>query len=1301
VFQWSGVTSSNFATSTNWVDGTPAPSGNAPGTADARISVQNGLNNPLIYSAAQGNTIYATTAGVGTGRSLFIGSGGNGSMEFTGGTFDSRGVADDGMGASATGTLTMSGGAYLKTAGGSTTFLVVHSGGGSGTLTLNGGTFSVNTLRFGDLASDGSGTGTVNLNVGGLLEARTIVDTGTAVSNFNFNGGTLRALDNGTLMSAMNSATVQAGGAVVDTNSFNVLITANLLNGGGGLTKNGAGTLTLTGSNAYAGTTTINTGILQIGNNAGAGTLGTGNVVNNATLEFNRTGTLSVANDISGSGGIVKNASGTVTLSGNSTYAGTTTVNTGILAIQSNTALGNTTGGTTVAAGAALHLLGNITVTGESLSITGDGVGATGGALRNTSGANTWAGSIAADASGSNFARIGADSGSTLNITGNITTSGTNSLVFQATGDINVSGNITGTAGLIKSTTGAGMLTLSGNNSYAGATLVSNGVLRIESNTALGGTTAGTTVSDSNRLELANNITVTGENLTISGTGGNNVGALQNFSGNNTWNGNVLLASSTTRIGSFAGSLTIGGVIDDGASTFDLNIRNSGSAPTPGIEVVVSGANTYGGATNVIVGTLRLAGGNNRLPTTTFLNLGANGNVDGQLDIGGVDQTVGGIANLGNTSGSTVTNSSATASTFTINNSSSNTYSGKFSGSTLNVVKSGSGNLILTGNNSAFTGSFTNNNGQVILSTVNSASANAAWNINASGAQLLLDLSATNQTVSLGSLSGVAGAVLRNGGSIVGTNTFSVGALGTNTVFAGNVTNGVSANVLTALTKVGGGTLSLTGNNTYTGATTIQGGTLQLDAGGVLTGTPVVNVGNASGSGRLLITSNVNHTIGVATTNVLLGSGGNQGTLDFQATAGTTVIVPDSLIVGNTASGSSGVVNHTGAGTLQVNGPTIVGNAAGTTGQYNISAGTLNANHAGGLIVGASGAGTLSVSGTGIVNAPDLIVAQSTGSTGNVNQSGGTINVTNLTTYVVGQAGTATVSQTGGTTNVGSATGGGNMHIANSGATGTYTLGNGPGPAQLNVYGNMVVGNGGAGTFNLRSNGTLNFGDTANGTQSAAGLASSSLTIGAGDTFSFTAGTLMNVTTIDVSQAPGNAFTQDGGLFVIGVNGGLAITDGIGAESVRASTTIVGGDFVQTAGTLAIDIFGPKYRSRGGESLGPTDPASNPIDGLITHSDLLHVQDGTATLDGTLAINANGFRPLPWAWYDVLVADEIIIGDDFDLVGINLWRIIDDPTTPGRQILQVATPEPASVLLWAGIGLAIALVVAVRRRSSR
>jgi hypothetical protein len=67
----------------------------------------------------------------------------------------------------------------------------------------------------------------------------------------------------------------------------------------------------------------------------------------------------------------------------------------------------------------------------------------------------------------------------------------------------------------------------------------------------------------------------------------------------------------------------------------------------------------------------------------------------------------------------------------------------------------------------------------------------------------------------------------------------------------------------------------------------------------------------------------------------------------------------------------------------------------------------------------------------------------------------------------------------------------------------------------------------------------------------------------------------------------------------------------------------------------------------------------------------------------------------------VLVADEIIIGDDFDLVGINLWRIIDDPTTPGRQILQVATPEPASVLLWAGIGLAIALVVAVRRRSSR
>ncbi len=88
-----------------------------------------------------------------------------------------------------------------------------------------------------------------------------------------FNGGTLTAIgaDNADFITTYGggqNAYVGFGGAVIDTNSRNIGILVNLLDQGGGLTKEGAGTLTLGGANTYSGDTTVNTGTLVLADNA-------------------------------------------------------------------------------------------------------------------------------------------------------------------------------------------------------------------------------------------------------------------------------------------------------------------------------------------------------------------------------------------------------------------------------------------------------------------------------------------------------------------------------------------------------------------------------------------------------------------------------------------------------------------------------------------------------------------------------------------------------------------------------------------------------------------------------------------------------------------------------------------------------------------------------------------------------------------------------------------------------------------------------------------------------------------------
>jgi autotransporter-associated beta strand protein len=170
---------------------------------------------------------------------------------------------------------------------------------------------------------------------------------------------------------------------------------AGKLTGGGGLTKQGPGTLILdnSGINDFIGGVTISGGTLQIGNDDTGGNLPAGAVVDNAALVFKHTDVHMVPNVISGTGAVTQNNSnGTLDLTGANTFSGTATVLSGTLRAENNSALGSTNGGTIVSSGATLEIVANaINLGQEQITISGSGVGGN-GALVNNSGSTTFVG---------------------------------------------------------------------------------------------------------------------------------------------------------------------------------------------------------------------------------------------------------------------------------------------------------------------------------------------------------------------------------------------------------------------------------------------------------------------------------------------------------------------------------------------------------------------------------------------------------------------------------------------------------------------------------------------------------------------------------------------------------------------------------------------------------------------------------------------------------------------------------------------------------------------------------------------
>ncbi|MGF7053652.1 outer membrane autotransporter protein [Bosea sp. OAE752] len=810
--------------------------------------------------------------GVGYG----VGSVGSVTVSGPGSTWTNAGVLY--VGAGGVGTLTIQGGGKVSSGYSMIGYVLVNSTVASGAVTVSGSgsTWTNNELRVGV-----NGPGALTIDSGGtVVTTNLVLGDSTARASGTLNLGAGGVLETGSVQKSDGTGIFNLQGGVLRATRDNSNFIANF----------GPTDVRLSGSS------TIDTQAYNIG----------------------------LAPALSGTDGLVKQGTGTLTLSAVNTYTGGTLINAGTLALGpggslaatsgvnlfgagavfdiSGSGANQTIGALTGAAGTSVALGANTLTLGDNGPATfGGSIGGTGGVVKQGAGTQTLTGAniyvggttintgtLALGAGGSlsaisavslagagatfDISLAGGDRtiGSLSGVAGSTIALGFNRLTFGDVTNQIFAGSIDGDGGINKQY--SGRQTLTGTSTYGGTTLVSAGELRVDG--ALNGPGALTVAAGA----------------TLSGTG--------SIAGAVTVNG-------TLSAGHSPGTLTVGSLALNGGSTsvFELNSPGvvGGSDPIAGNDLVeVTGNLTLGGTLDA------------RAAAAGYYRL---------FDYGGT--LAGSFASQGVTS---------TRSGFTIASAQVETATA----GQVNLAVFGTGQTLQFWDGTNTIGNGTVNGGAGTWApfgtnwTNSAGSSNAGW-----GGSVGVFAGAAGGAVSVaGTASFDTLQFSANGYALSGGTLSILPAGGTSGTF--NVDNGVIANIAstiadgsgTAIAKAGNGRLVLSGSNSYSGGTAVEGGVLQISAN--------ANLGAASGGlslngGTLATTASFASFRPVA----LDGPGG------FDVAAGTQ------FELGGTVSGA-GSLTKLGAGTQ------ILTGANTYTGGTTISGGVLQIGNGGtsGSIIG-------------------------------------------------------------------------------------------------------------------------------------------------------------------------------------------------------------------------------------------------------------------------------------------------------------------------------------------------------------